>query len=552
MLQTPTSLLLVASSGNCGQLFRGGRTAHLVFKLPVKLEQAESATCNIKVCKTYVSSQTPMGGFGCSSLREIFNEIEKHSLTTNNEINCLMTQLPLLMITYAMSLVMGKSIVAPTNNIVDHIPNLIGATILTGSAKGENALFHVYLSNQQNCHFTLNGDNFRDQAIFDIQQERRNVDNRNEVLSYQAGRYISSNEAVWRLFSFALHERYPSVTHLAVHLENGQRSLILIEDKIILMVGKDFRELGIPRPVRMQNVSNVLSREFSYDIDAINAEIAEKMPKLLPEQKEVFEKILAQIDRDNGGIFFLDAPGGTGKTFLLNLLLKIRKDSNIAIAVASSGIAATLLSGGRTAHLVFKLPVKLEQAESATCNISKNSNLGAFLQKCNLLVSLQDIRSSQTPMGGLVVLLAGDFRQTLPVVSRGTPADEINNEIEKLSLTTNMRVKLFNDTASDVNDVNDENLFKPTFCNLISSEEELISKIYPAINDNLCNDAWLWERALLAPTNNILCNGTRLRITHHSPNLIGATILTGSAKGENAFIPRIPIKPTELPFHFKR
>ncbi|KAI8120455.1 hypothetical protein CVS40_8291 [Lucilia cuprina] len=60
-----------------------------------------------------------------------------------------------------------------------------------------------------------------DQAIFDIQQERRNVDNRNEVLSYQAGRYISSNEAVWRLFSFDLHERYPSVTHLAVHLENG-------------------------------------------------------------------------------------------------------------------------------------------------------------------------------------------------------------------------------------------------------------------------------------------------------------------------------------------
>jgi len=28
-------------------------------------------------------------------------------------------------------------------------------------------------------------------------------------------------------------------------------------------------------------------------------------------------------------------------------------------------------------------------------------------------------------MGGMTVLLAGDFRQTLPVVSRGTRADEI-------------------------------------------------------------------------------------------------------------------------------
>jgi len=37
------------------------------------------------------------------------------------------------------------------------------------------------------------------------------------------GRYVSSNEAIWRIFSFAIHERYPTVVHLAVHLENGQR-----------------------------------------------------------------------------------------------------------------------------------------------------------------------------------------------------------------------------------------------------------------------------------------------------------------------------------------
>ncbi|GFU36308.1 ATP-dependent DNA helicase [Trichonephila clavipes] len=37
------------------------------------------------------------------------------------------------------------------------------------------------------------------------------------------GRYISSNEAIWHILSFPIHERDPAVEHLAIHLENGQR-----------------------------------------------------------------------------------------------------------------------------------------------------------------------------------------------------------------------------------------------------------------------------------------------------------------------------------------
>lgn len=35
--------------------------------------------------------------------------------------------------------------------------------------------------------------------------------------------YISSNELCWRIFSFHIHDKYPSVVHLVVHLENSQR-----------------------------------------------------------------------------------------------------------------------------------------------------------------------------------------------------------------------------------------------------------------------------------------------------------------------------------------
>ncbi len=49
-----------------------------------------------------------------------------------------------------------------------------------------------------------------------------------------------------------------------------------------------------------------------------------------------------------------------------------------------------------------------------------------------------------------------------------------------------------------------------------------------------------------------LCNGTRLCVKSLIPHVIEATILTGCAKGEDVFIPRIPIIPSDMPFEFKR
>ncbi|GFV57130.1 ATP-dependent DNA helicase [Trichonephila clavipes] len=234
-------------------------------------------------------------------------------------------------------------------------------------------------------------------------------------------------------------------------------ALIHIEDKIIRISGK-----------RRGELSTNFIKELSYNIALLDTQVSETEPCLLPEQKDIYNKILQRVELGEGGLFFLDAPGGTGKTFLFNLILaKIRKDCNVALAVASSGIAETLLSGGRRAHSVFKLPLNLASEETPTCNISKNSARGALLQQCKLIVwdectmphkraiealdhCLQDIQNNPKLMGGVVVLLAGDFRQTLPVIERGTAADEINaclkasylwTKVEKLYLTTNMRVQ---------------------------------------------------------------------------------------------------------------
>ena len=79
--------------------------------------------------------------------------------------------------------------------------------------------------------------------------------------------------------------------------------------------------------------------------------------------------------------------GGTGKTYLINLLLaRIRSYSHIALAVASSGIAAILLKGGQTSHSVFKLPLNLARSEQAVCTIKKGTAAAKLLRCCNIIV----------------------------------------------------------------------------------------------------------------------------------------------------------------------
>ena len=61
--------------------------------------------------------------------------------------------------------------------------------------------------------------------------------------------------------------------------------------------------------------------------------------------------------------FFLSGPGGTGKTHLINMLLAyFRSRHEVAIAVASSGVASLLLDGGTTAHARFKMGFPANEA----------------------------------------------------------------------------------------------------------------------------------------------------------------------------------------------
>ena len=121
----------------------------------------------------------------------------------------------------------------------------------------------------------------------------------------------------------------------------------------------------------------------------------------------------------------------------------MRKEGKIALATASSGIAALLLDGGRTAHSRFKIPVGDSLNQNSSCYIPKEGQVSRLLCQASLIIwdeavmthrwafealdrSLRDITGFDVIFGGKVILFSGDFRQILPVVARGGRPEIVN------------------------------------------------------------------------------------------------------------------------------
>ncbi|XP_076058585.1 uncharacterized protein LOC143035603 [Oratosquilla oratoria] len=114
--------------------------------------------------------------------------------------------------------------------------------------------------------------------------------------------------------------------------------------------------LGLPEPI-----SEPPAIQHMEEIQEVNPEV------LNIEQRYVFNSVInavSEIDRGletNHPLFYLDAPGGSGKTFLFNMIHDYLVAQNVAVSASAwTGIAATLLKNGKTLHSIFKLP-------SSTC-----------------------------------------------------------------------------------------------------------------------------------------------------------------------------------------
>ena len=88
------------------------------------------------------------------------------------------------------------------------------------------------------------------------------------------------------------------------------------------------------------------------------------------EQRSTNDEIMVAIYSKQGELFFVDGPNRTGKTFLYRTLLtKLRSQDKLIVATATSGVAASIMPGGRMAHSRFKIPLTV--VEGGCCSFTK-------------------------------------------------------------------------------------------------------------------------------------------------------------------------------------
>lgn len=151
-------------------------------------------------------------------------------------------------------------------------------------------------------------------------------------------------------------------------------ALFELNKEVEVLSGKSIVHFGFSLPINVNRTTINIEclRDGNYDQHQLLTSVQNEN-QLNREQRIVYDSVMSSINNNESKILFLDAPGGTGKTFLINLLFaKVRYSGKIGLTllVASSSIAATLLVGGRTAYSTFKLLLKYDSDDATSvCNV---------------------------------------------------------------------------------------------------------------------------------------------------------------------------------------
>uniref|UniRef100_A0A8C5PX79 ATP-dependent DNA helicase n=1 Tax=Leptobrachium leishanense TaxID=445787 RepID=A0A8C5PX79_9ANUR len=377
-------------------------------------------------------------------------------------------------------------------------------------------------------------------------------------------------------------------------------ALLDIQD-ILIVNGKKCQDFGLTNP------TNYSTAKTTDPYDAVSeSQIGVRMQAALNAlQRETFEDIHSATQNETlpQRCYFLDGPGGSGKTYLYQTLLHLfRGNKEVALAVASTGIGANLLEGGRTYHSQFKLPVPL--LDTSTSSMRQSSNDATILRKAKIIIwdestmapsdalrcvdkLLQELMKNNKPFGGKTIILGGDFRQTLPVVAHGSRSAIVESSIKFntlwdkfkiIKLQTNVRsvdpefsswlIKLDSIVKEiyghhlhpdDISTFEKTAILCPKNCDVDNINEEVLSLLEGESYTYLIHKLKLKIGCIIMLLRNLntkrgLCNGTRLIVKAMRQNVIIAQVLTPTSERKTVFIPRIDLAPsnTDLPFVLRR
>lgn len=163
---------------------------------------------------------------------------------------------------------------------------------------------------------------------------------------------VSNPENLWKNFWKSMSE------YIEYNLTRSEKSSELMKDdyihnviysevnKILFKISGnklDYYFIKPPTNYIEYECLSFFNEENSYNLNEETEFVINNSKTLNEEQRKIHTQICNKFSQNETGIIFIDAPGGTGKTYLLNLILaKVRSEKKIALAVASSGTFITL------------------------------------------------------------------------------------------------------------------------------------------------------------------------------------------------------------------
>ena len=339
------------------------------------------------------------------------------------------------------------------------------------------------------------------------------------------------------------------------------RVLVLLELKRQLYANdKTLKDIHLPEPTEEEEatvahitggVSVIVRDELDFNVAEAAARTEQAKLRFTDEQAAIFDTILTAVKSRQQRLIFIQAAGGCGKTMLINAVLEavrsLEPGGCVALATATTGKAAMHLLKGRTFHSRFKAPLILD--EDCRLRIPLGTELAKLVEMARLIVideatmlnnmllealdvCLRDIMNTDVPFGGKVLVLCGDFRQTLPVIPGASRAGIVSKclnqhplwqQFEVMYLTKNMRVNAQSDPKllawsewlQSIGDgVEGEQVTIPEELGIgieadtkkqpmaeLDSMKKVIDAVFPNLANNLADPEWLTGRSILTSTN---------------------------------------------------
>ena len=288
------------------------------------------------------------------------------------------------------------------------------------------------------------------------------------------------------------------------------------------------------------------------------------------------EQICVQVLKNKQNVF-ISGPGGCGKTYTMKRICTLApKYKRKHVITATTGIAATNFENGVTIHSFSglglakqklekilaeyeeknRIPGKLRWQSIDLLLIDEVSMLGAnLLEKLDLVARLA--RDNDLPMGGIQVVLSGDFLQLPPVGDRYAFLSPVWTQLKLQTYSMNIPVRQGEDlqffhllnrirtNTFDQKDMNtiaarvipfDENaLIKPTRIYSTNSKVEEVNQIKfnelttpieyvfnahdAVVKRTMVNGRWIYELSTTLSISDAR-NQLRSRLLHTAPDII--------------------------------